>query len=357
MPTTLQIDRSTKKSDKESHKRISPMARTKTSNRPTLRTIADKAGLAMTTVSRALGDAPDISAETKRVVRQIAAEVGYVPDRAGVRLRTGRTNVIAIVLPLEEDALNMSSRLIAAIAGELSGTRYHLVVVPEMPGQSLLDPVRYVVETGSADAVIFNRIQPQDPRIAYLREKGFPFATHGRSDWQADHAWFDYDNAGFGQRAIDYLAGCGRRNLLAIAPPATENYGREMRAAMRQAAAAHGLRLTCPDEPTSDSPRPDVQKALRAILSGGDAPDGIVTASPNAALATIAALEDCGLVLGRDLDLFAKETFPILDVIRRDIRVEQEDVRNAGGFLARAVLHQITQPGQPPLQMIDRPAG
>ncbi len=119
----------------------------------------------------------------------------------------------------------MISRLVAASAGALSGTPYHLVVIPEIPGQSLLDPVRYVVETRSADAVIFNRIQPQDPRVAYLREKGFPFVTHGRSDWHADHAWFDYDNDGFGRRAVAHLARRGWRNLLLIAPPATETYG------------------------------------------------------------------------------------------------------------------------------------
>ena len=323
--------------------------------RPTLRTIADLSGLAVTTVSRALGDAPDISAETKRVVRRLAEEVGYVPDRAGVRLRTGRTNVVALVLPMDEDALNMTSRLVAAIAGALSGTRYHLVVVPEMPGQSLIDPVRYVVETRSADAVIFNRIQPQDPRIAYLREKGFPFATHGRSDWQADHAWFDYDNEGFGRRAVTYLAARGRRNLVLIAPPETETYGREMRAGARAAAIAQGVVLREPAGLTSDSPREEVQRAIRSALKEETRPDGIIVASPNAALAAIPALEGAGLTIGRDIDFFAKETFPILDLVQRDIKVEHEDVRKAGAFLARAAVNEIGQAGASHMQQIDTP--
>lgn len=325
--------------------------------RPTLRTIADMSGLAVTTVSRALGDAPDISTETKRLVRRIADELGYVPDRAGVRLRTGRTNVIAIVVPMEEEALNMTSRLVAAIAGALSGTRYHLVVVPEMPGQSLLDPVRYVVETRSADAVIFNRIQPQDPRVAYLREKGFPFATHGRSDWQAEHAWFDYDNEGFGHRAVAHLAGRGRRNLLLIAPPATETYGRAMRMGVAEAVAEHGLTLLEPEGLTSDSSRAAVQEAIRTALAAESCPDGVIVASPNAALAVIGALEDAGLTIGRDIDIFAKETFPILDIVRRDLEIEHEDVRKAGAFLARAALNEITHPGAPHMQHIDAPGG
>ncbi len=323
--------------------------------RPTLRTIADLSGLAVTTVSRALGDAPDISIETKRLVRRIADEVGYVPDKAGVRLRTGRTNVIAIVMPMEEEALNMTSRLVAASAGALSGTPFHLVVVPEMPGQSLLDPVRYVVETRSADAVIFNRIQPQDPRVAYLREKGFPFATHGRSDWQAEHAWFDYDNEGFGRRAVAYLAGRGRRNLLLVAPPATETYGRAMRTGVAEAVGAHGLSLLEPAGLTSDSARADVQDAIHTAVSTQPCPDGVIVAAPNAALAVIGALEDAGLTIGRDIDIFAKETFPILDIVRRDLKIEHEDVRKAGAFLARAALDEITHSGAPHMQHIDAP--
>ncbi|MEN8896175.1 MAG: LacI family DNA-binding transcriptional regulator [Yoonia sp.] len=69
--------------------------------KPTLKTIALMSGLAVPTVSRALNDAPDIGAKTKELVRKIAADIGYVPNRAGVRLRTGRTNVISLVISTE----------------------------------------------------------------------------------------------------------------------------------------------------------------------------------------------------------------------------------------------------------------
>lgn len=73
--------------------------------RPTLKTIAFMTGLGVTTVSRALKDAPDIGAETKERVRLVAKQIGYQPNRAGVRLRTGKTNVISLVLTLEEEIM------------------------------------------------------------------------------------------------------------------------------------------------------------------------------------------------------------------------------------------------------------
>jgi LacI family transcriptional regulator len=69
------------------------------------------------TVSRALGDAPDLRADTKARVARVAAELGYVPNRAGLRLRTGRTQVISLVMSAEHDMMNNTARLISSLAG------------------------------------------------------------------------------------------------------------------------------------------------------------------------------------------------------------------------------------------------
>ena len=80
------------------------------SDRPTLKTIAAETGLAIATVSRALKDASDIGEDTKKRVRETAERLGYRPNRAGVRLRTGKTNVIALVLSTEADVMNHTSK-------------------------------------------------------------------------------------------------------------------------------------------------------------------------------------------------------------------------------------------------------
>ena len=69
------------------------------SKRVTQRNIAKKLGISVAAVSRALADDPLISADTRASVQQVADDMGYVPDRAAQRLRTGRTNVICLILP------------------------------------------------------------------------------------------------------------------------------------------------------------------------------------------------------------------------------------------------------------------
>jgi LacI family transcriptional regulator len=309
--------------------------------RPTLKTIAAATGLAVATVSRALKDAPDIGEETKRRVRETAARLGYRPNRAGVRLRTGKTNVIALVLSTESDIMNHTSRLIYSIAAALRGTAYHLVVMPFFPDQNPMEPIRYIVETESADGIILNQTKEDDPRIRYMHSHGFPFAAHGRTAMGIDHLFYDFDNEAFGRIGARALADRGRKRLYLVAPPRSHMYARHMIHGFSGEAARAGLPFEVSDRVTSDAGGDPVEAAVAARFAKPDPPDGLILGSTTAAMAAIAAIERSGRVLGRDFDVVAKEAVPMLRRFRQDILIVREDVGRAGEFLARALVATI----------------
>jgi LacI family transcriptional regulator, galactose operon repressor len=323
--------------------------------RPTLKTIARLSGLAVPTVSRALSDAPDIGSDTKKRVRALAAELGYRRNRAGLRLRTGKTNVIALVISADRDVMNHTARLITSIAGELRGTPYHMNVTPYFPDQSPMDPIRYIVETGSADGIILNQIQPEDPRIAYMEKHRFPYAMHGRTEDCSNKPYFDFDNEAFGRQCVELLTARGRRHIALVAPPQSQNYARHMIAGATAAAADLGARIVILDDATSDSPSPDVTEAVLESLNDLPDIDGFIAASTPSAVATTVAIETTGRVLGRDVDLISKEAIPFLAAFRKEILVVHEDVSQAGAFLARAIMQAVDHPELPPMQKLVRP--
>lgn len=324
--------------------------------KPTLKTIARMSGLAVPTVSRALNDAPDIGNETKKLIRKIANEIGYVPNRAGVRLRTGRTNVISLVMSTEHDLMSHTARLIASVASGLRDTPFHLIVTPFFPDQDPMDPVRYIVETGSADAIIMNQIQPDDPRVAYLMERNFPFATHGRTNWSDQHPYYDYDNGAFGSLAIKQLAARGRKEIFVIAPPQAHSYAQHMIAGVQTSGAAHGVTVTIADGITSDTASADIVAFVRNHLRDHPEIDAVVTASTSSAMAAVAALEQHGARVGQEIDVFAKEAMPFLKLFRADILTISEQVNTAGAFLAKAAIQAIQQPGDTPMQALEVPS-
>jgi len=63
-----------------------------------LKDIAQRAGLAVMTVSKALRDKPDVSAATKTRVKLLAEQMGYVPDSSAQGLRTRETRLFGLVI-------------------------------------------------------------------------------------------------------------------------------------------------------------------------------------------------------------------------------------------------------------------
>lgn len=323
--------------------------------RPTLKTIAAATGLAVATVSRALKDAPDIGEETKRRVRETAAALGYRPNRAGVRLRTGKTNVIALVLSSEADVMNHTSQLLYSIARTLKGTAYHLVVMPFFADEDPMAPIRYIVETGSADGIILNQTRPDDARIRYMQARGFPFATHGRTEMGIDHPYFDYDNEAYARHAVRILHSRRRRRLLIVAPPLAHSYGRHMLGGFQREAETLGLRAEIAETVTSDSPGHLIEAAIEARFRAPEPPDGLLLGSTTATMAAVHGAERAGFVLGRDFDAVGKEAIPFLHRFRSDLIVLREDVSRAGHFLARAIIAAIEKRAVERAQFLDAP--
>ncbi len=64
-----------------------------------LKDIAHLTGVSVMTVSKALRDEPDVSAETKAKIKALAQQMGYVPDSSAQGLRTKTTKLFGLVIP------------------------------------------------------------------------------------------------------------------------------------------------------------------------------------------------------------------------------------------------------------------
>ncbi|MDG1946441.1 MAG: LacI family transcriptional regulator [Amylibacter sp.] len=323
--------------------------------KPTLKTISELSGLAITTVSRALSNAPDISISTKEKVKKIADEIGYIPDRAGVRLRTGRTNVISLIMSTDSEIMDMTGRLISSIALGLRGTPYHLNMTHHFPGDDPMKPIKYIVETGSADALIFNQVQPNDPRVHYLIEKRFPFTMHGRSCSNEKQSFVDYDNGEFAKIAIEKLVKKNRKHILMITPPQNQSYGLEMVQSAKNTAEKHNISLTIAPIITSDSSITLISDTVSKQIINNKKIDGILVGTPKGAMAAVAGFEKLNLTIGQDIDIVAKDAVNFLKLFRNQIIVINENVEIAGKKLAEAAIHAAQNPDSEPIQYIDRP--
>ncbi|MCB5200976.1 LacI family transcriptional regulator [Neorhizobium sp. T786] len=324
--------------------------------RPTLKTIAYMTGLGITTVSRALKDAPDIGADTKERVRLVANQLGYQPNRAGVRLRTGKTNVIALVLSIEEELMGFTSQMVFGISEVLAGTQYHLVLTPHSHQKDPMVPVRYILDTGSADGVIISRVTPDDPRVRLMSERNMPFATHGRTDMGIDHPFHDFDNEAFTYQAVEKLAAKGRRRIALLPPPATLSFYLHSRTGFERGLSDFGATEVALGRISTETPLGDIRTYAERMMGSANAPDGIISISGSSTIALVAGIEAAGKKLGLDVDLVSKQSADFLNWIRPEIHTMNEDVRLSGRELAKAVIARIDGVAPELLQSISQPA-
>jgi transcriptional regulator with XRE-family HTH domain len=98
------------------------------SRRPTIRDVAERAGVSIATVSRVLNDRADVSVETRERVREVARSVGYTADPAARGLVTQRTQLVAVVVGDNAGHRDLSllffGKVMAAVSRRLARADY-----------------------------------------------------------------------------------------------------------------------------------------------------------------------------------------------------------------------------------------
>ena len=106
---------------------------------------------------------------------------------------------------------------------------------------------------------------------------------------------------------------------------------------------------------TSDSSSEEIERALKSHLSDENSTvDGVICGSSTSCMACVAAIEDKGLVVGSDIDLFSKEAVYFLNRFRKGILTQFEDVSEAGTFLAEAAVRRVESPEEEPMQKMQK---
>jgi DNA-binding LacI/PurR family transcriptional regulator len=315
----------------------------------TIRDVARRAGVSVSTVSRVLNEYRFVSPETRRRVQTAMEELDYRPDLAAQSMRTGTSRAVGLIV---SDISNPLFGVIArAVDEELHEHGYSLVLA-----NSQNDPQR------EAELLLALRQRKIDGLIVALADERAPglarrLASFGacvlfdrevprsRADTVvADHA------AGIGA-ALDHLAGLGHRRVALIAGSPGQ-YGSRARVDAHRAAVAR-LALD-PDDAlvwTGELSRETGYLAARALLAMREPPTALLAGNNQITVGVLAALRDLSLAVPRDLSLVACDDVepltilhdPPLDVVTRDVaahgRVAAELVldRLRGGTRGRPV--------------------
>jgi DNA-binding LacI/PurR family transcriptional regulator len=296
--------------------------RSRSTGRPTLDQVAERAGVGRGTVSRVVNGSAQVSPGAKAAVEDAIAELGYVPNRAARTLVTQRTDSIALVIFESGErffAEPFFGRIVQSIASVLVERNLQMVLMISQSAQERERLEGYLTRQ-HVDGALLLSLHGTDNLMAKLEQRGVATVRAGRPT-QAEPAgcFVDADNRGGAREAVDYLRRSGRRRIATItgtmdmAPGLARLDG--YRDVVGEGIVVHG-----------DFSEESGAAAMRELLDRHPGVDAVFAASDMMAAGALRAMRERGLsapgdiaVIGFDDSVIARHTDPPLTSVHQPI--------------------------------------
>lgn len=230
--------------------------REKKSQRITLRDIANATGYSVNTISKALRDTADLSAQTKASIRETARSMGYVMNDMASALRSGYSGVLALIV---SDISNpFFGILCKEIEQQAAKHGYTVIVFNTEEQEDREDRAIRTVLSKNVDGILLTPSQHSTKSIELLLQWNKPCVLVGRyfSHLPTDAVLFDDENGGY--LAGKHLVEQGYRRILMLNAPSNSSAAQRAKGFCRaiEEAAVTGKVVTL------DSPLGGVSRVL-----------------------------------------------------------------------------------------------
>ncbi len=242
--------------------------------------LAAKLNLSTAAVSKALNDKPDISEETRQMVKEAAKRYGYSPNIAARQLKRGKTGVVALIMP--PDGVNAYHtsyffyKINAGLHQILSEHGYLPFIYAPSSAEDELKQIERFLSEKVVDCVILTDTHNNDERIKLLQSKGLPFAAMGRTDDETRLNCIDMDYEQMTHDAVSFALKQGHKQLALVTFGDDCAFGRRIKDGFEKALSAH--HLTPNDNPVLVVPKHDGMgaEAIAKLMAQPTPPDFVL---------------------------------------------------------------------------------
>jgi DNA-binding LacI/PurR family transcriptional regulator len=186
-----------------------------------LKDIATRAGVSVMTVSKVMRDAPDISANTKLRVRQLAQQMGYTPDSVAQGLRYKRTKLFGLVIPAATNPVY--ARIVMAIEEQAHEGGYDLLVAHSLNIAEREEIVIRRLLSRRVDGLFLApvyRMEPTAPIYDELLRRNIPTVLLGhRAPFCEKFINVETDDVSASYMVAKHLIGLGHRRIAFFTGP------------------------------------------------------------------------------------------------------------------------------------------
>ncbi|RYZ24540.1 MAG: LacI family transcriptional regulator [Chitinophagaceae bacterium] len=310
----------------------------------TIKDIAKALNISVSTVSRALRNAPDINADTRKAVLALSEELSYQPSRLALSFQQRQTHTIGVIVPNLDWVLSQMVKGIDEVALE-AGYTVMVCQSNESFGREMVNTRRLLdslvdgfIISVSSETKVFDHFRK-------IQQKNMPMVFFDRVSPEIGGPRVRLDNQDGGFQATEHLIEQGYRRIAILAGPRNLGIGNERLEGYLQALKKYRLK-----------PDPDMirycdfnqQKAFEAtndLLRLKKRPEAIFTISDRMAIGAMLAIKDWDLRMPEDIGLVGFNNEPSVSLVTPAISSVEQPAFELGKTAAKLFIERMHNDG------------
>lgn len=270
----------------------------------TIYDVAKKAGVSISTASKALNDRKDVGEKTKERIKQIAKELAYEPShfaRALAMKKTGNIGVLTVRYYSTPMLTNpFYSKIIEGIEEGLMNSDLNLIT--NILRREQIDGLELpkMVKEKSVDGLILLGYMPEE-FVELIVNKGLPLVVVDNYV-NENISMIVADDEGGAYSAVSYLIKTGHKKIAYISGPSKRISFKKREQGYKKALNENGLAVNPDFILYNDGEEPGYEW-MKKILQSGEKPDAIFTCNDVTAILCINMLRENGLKVPDDISV------------------------------------------------------
>ncbi len=316
--------------------------------RPTIKEVASRAGVALSSVSRVINDHPDVSDRMRARVHESIKALGYEPNLLAAGLRRGTSRTVGFIVSDLSNPLYAS--IVTAAQRELGQEGYAVVVTTSDSHPDRDEELARTLRLRQVDALIVALSdETHSPAIDELALFRGPLVLLDRNVPRLGTASAVETDHGSGMRqAVCHLMDGGHERIALISGPLQVRPSAHRVETFRDVHRDRGLAYPQDLVRTGSSFEPDFGEASTlSLLRMSSPPTALIAGGNQLLVGVLRAMRHLGLEAGEQLALVSCDDTPMSELHRAPITVIDRDVAEIGRSAARLALERLSQPEAP----------